>query len=74
MPAWIYNILRGKRDAFTSPEIQRKYGYLYRGYKHEYYYWEMFIMFRKLILIFASTVVSIRGKIYQALATQLLVG
>ncbi len=30
------------------------YGYFYLGYKPKYYFWEFFILFRKICLIFLN--------------------
>lgn len=56
--------IRKNLDDITSKE---KLGFLYRGYRKEYYYWEIVIMYRKIILIFISVFVGMFGVMAQAL-------
>ncbi|CDW82066.1 UNKNOWN [Stylonychia lemnae] len=46
---------------------RQKLGFLYRGYRKKYHYWEIIIMYRKILLIFISVFVSAFGVMAQAL-------
>ena len=54
-------------------EVKEKYGFLYNGYRKQYYYWEVIIMYRKIIIIFIAVFVSNFGYITQALLIFILV-
>lgn len=32
-------------------EVKEKYGFLYNGYRKRYYFWEVIIMYRKIMVI-----------------------
>lgn len=42
------------RDEIDRPEMLSTYGFLTIGYRAEYYYWEIIIMYRKSILVIAT--------------------
>jgi hypothetical protein len=42
-------------------------GFLYRGYSTDHFYWEIVIMYRKILLIFISVFISSYGTMAQAL-------
>ena len=44
-----------------------KYGFLYNGYKKNYYFWESVNMYRKIAVIFVSVFLKLAGVITQAL-------
>lgn len=54
--------LRNKLDTLES---RSKFGFFYRGYKRQYYYWEILIMYRKIVLIFLSEFIVNDGIITQ---------
>jgi hypothetical protein len=39
------------RDKIEKLEIRQKLGFLFRGYSLKFFYWEIVIMFRKIVLI-----------------------
>lgn len=41
-----------------------EYGYLFNGYKYKYFFWELLIQFRKVVLIVISTALSTKGKLF----------
>lgn len=57
------------RNSATLKELTTKeqFGFLYNGYKKEFYFWEIVIMYRKIIIIFISVFLSTYGVITQAL-------
>ena len=50
-------ILRNK-DTLTEIKTKEKLGFLYNGYKKEYYFWEILIMYRKIVIIFIAIFLS----------------
>lgn len=40
-----------EREKIDSLEVRQRLGFLFRGYKLRFYYWEIVIMFRKIIII-----------------------
>ena len=50
--AWI--ILSKNKNDLESIELREKYGFLYNGYKRDNYFWEIIIMYRKILCIFVS--------------------
>ena len=46
---------------------KEKFGFLYNGYKRKDYYWEIIIMYRKILSIFVSVFLNRIGVIVQAL-------
>lgn len=49
------------RKVLDSVESRTCYGFLYRGYKHKFYFWEIMIMYRKIALILISVFVVKEG-------------
>ena len=60
---------RGRLDII---EIREKWGFLFSGYKKDFYFWEILIMYRKVLIIFISVYVTTFGVIAQALILLLL--
>ena len=54
IPFFALILLMGIRKNLDSIESREKLGFLYRGYRKEFYYWEAIIMYRKILLIFIS--------------------
>lgn len=44
-----------EKNSIHTVETRQKYGFLFRGYKMRYYFWEIIIMYRKILLIFIAT-------------------
>lgn len=42
------------RDVIDRPDMIATYGFLTKGYRSEYYYWEIITMYRKSILVLGS--------------------
>ncbi|TNV74992.1 hypothetical protein FGO68_gene289 [Halteria grandinella] len=61
------------RHQLHREQVKQRYGFLYNGYKSGFaQYWEMIIIYRKVILIFIQMFLVQKGKITQALVTILL--
>jgi len=52
IPSFIIVLLSQVKHKLKQVETKEKYGFLYRGYKKRFYYWESIIMYRKLLLVF----------------------
>jgi hypothetical protein len=63
---------RGISKEFDVVEIREKYGFLFNGYKRNYYYWESVNMYRKITIIFISVFLRVAGVITQALVVFLV--
>lgn len=53
-------IYRAKLD---TKKIREQYGFLYKGYKVKYFYWEVVIMYRKILIICIAVFISRFGLI-----------
>jgi hypothetical protein len=54
IPTFAFILLAREKDKLNKLETKEKFGFLYRGYKKQFFYWESIIMYRKIILIFIS--------------------
>jgi len=52
IPFFAFILVSQEKNKLHTLETREKFGFLYRGYKKQYYYWESVIMYRKIILIF----------------------
>lgn len=71
IPFFGYLLLVKVRKFLDKIETRECLGFLYRGYRKEFYYWEVIIMYRKITLIFISVFVSTYG-VAQALIVFIL--
>ncbi|CDW87056.1 UNKNOWN [Stylonychia lemnae] len=60
-------LLMKVRHNLENIDSRQKLGFLYRGYRRRFHYWEIIIMYRKIFLIFISVFVSAFGIMAQAL-------
>lgn len=67
IPFFALILLTRLRKDLDVLETREKYGFLYRGYRKEFYFWEIIIMYRKIALIFIAVFISAYGTIAQAL-------
>ncbi|OQR86302.1 hypothetical protein ACHHYP_10693 [Achlya hypogyna] len=54
IPLFAFSVLRTHRHQLHDPQVKLQLGFLYDGYKDEYYYWEIWIMMRKVLVSFIS--------------------
>eukprot|EP00397_Hematodinium_sp_SG-2012_P000129 GEMP01000129.1.p1 GENE.GEMP01000129.1~~GEMP01000129.1.p1 ORF type:complete len:3041 (+),score=512.92 GEMP01000129.1:1243-9123(+) len=47
--AWLY-MKRKRAELFSSMSTRQTFGFLYQGFEPEYYYWEIVILFRKILV------------------------
>ncbi|CDW85128.1 UNKNOWN [Stylonychia lemnae] len=64
-------LLRNKKQ-LDQIVTRQKLGFLFRGYKRKYYYWEIVIMYRKIFLIFIQVFLLQYGVITQAMVVLIL--
>ncbi|TNV88134.1 hypothetical protein FGO68_gene5028 [Halteria grandinella] len=63
-------LLYRHRQSLEKSHITQQYGFLYKGYRAGFSsYWEMVVIYRKVILIFIQVFLIQKGKITQALIT-----
>ena len=67
IPLYAWIILAKYKDNLDLIEIREKYGFLYNGYKKNFYFWESVNMYRKIWVIFISVFLKLAGVITQAL-------
>eukprot|EP00347_Sterkiella_histriomuscorum_P017498 403349122 len=67
IPFFALVLLFKNKEKLTEIETKEKLGFLYNGYKKEYFYWEILIMSRKIIIIFIAIFLSEQGVMAQAL-------
>ena len=67
IPFFALSILMKVKHKLERIDIIERYGFLIRGYRKSFYYWEIVIMYRKIGLIFISVFVESLGAIAQAL-------
>eukprot|EP00347_Sterkiella_histriomuscorum_P011701 403371438 len=67
IPAYGFALIYMKRKELFTIVVKEKYGFLYNGYKEHSFYWEIFIMYRKITIIFIQVFLAQVGKVVQAL-------
>lgn len=63
IPFFAFLLLSRVRKSLDKLESRERLGFLYRGYKKDFYYWEVIIMYRKIALICISVFISSYGVI-----------
>ena len=59
---WLFFLFRQKNN-FELNEMRTSWGFLVNGYKREFYYWEILIIYRKMLIIFISVFITQFGMI-----------
>ncbi|CDW85822.1 UNKNOWN [Stylonychia lemnae] len=72
IPLFAYLILLKHRMKLENIDMRQKYGFLYRGYRTKYFYWEIVIMYRKIVIIIIAVFIGSFGVISQALLMLLI--
>jgi hypothetical protein len=65
-------LIRNRRQ-LRSVEVKTKYGFLYIGYKHSNFYWELVILYRKIAIAFTSVFLSSISTEIQALTVMIVI-
>ncbi len=72
IPGFGLLLLRRHRASLRALEVKERYGFLYKGYKLDTYYWESVTMYRKVAMIFIAVFLNGIGTMVQALVVILL--
>ena len=72
IPLAVLFLLFRKRKQLDEEAQREQLGFLYRGYRNDFYFWEIVIMYRKNALIFIAVFIKSQGTITQALVVLLL--
>mmetsp|Transcript_30154 Transcript_30154/g.29453 ORF Transcript_30154/g.29453 Transcript_30154/m.29453 type:complete len:201 (+) Transcript_30154:370-972(+) len=51
IPFFVYLLMLRVKKFLNTVAVKEKFGFLYRGFKKQFFYWEIVIMYRKIILI-----------------------
>ena len=57
IPFFAYILLTREKHRLKKIEVKEKYGFLYNGYRRQFYYWEVIIMYRKIVIVFIAVFV-----------------
>lgn len=55
-------------------ETKEKYGFLYKGFKTRYYFWEILVVYRKAAIAAIASTMASTGAITQALFAIVVIG
>jgi type IV secretory pathway VirB2 component (pilin) len=72
IPAIAFAVLYRRRNSLTKPKNMRVYGFIYSGFKNQWYYWESLVSLRKVGMSIAAIFLSQVGPFTQALGAQLI--
>ena len=67
IPAGVLYLMRLDKDKLETINVKQKFGFLINGYKRKFFYWEIILMYRKVLMIFISVFLNGIGLIVQAL-------
>ena len=74
IPVTVLAMMRKEEDKLETDKVKQQYGFLYNGYKRHNYYWEIVIMYRKILCIFIATFLRSTGVVVQALVLLIMLG
>jgi hypothetical protein len=57
IPFFAFILLKRESEKLDSIEVRQKFGFLYRGYKKDFYYWEVVIMYRKIMMVIIAVII-----------------
>eukprot|EP00347_Sterkiella_histriomuscorum_P012942 403366626 len=66
-PLFAFSLLLKNKDKLDTLVIREQYGFIYRGYKQSFYFWEIIIIYRKILIIFIAIFIKTAGVIAQTL-------
>ncbi|KAF0720460.1 Aste57867_286 [Aphanomyces stellatus] len=73
IPTLAYTILHIHRHNLNNLKTKLEFGFLYTGFKLKHFYWEIWVMMRKIVVCFISVFLKRSGVGPQALAATFLV-
>lgn len=51
IPAAVWFLMKKDKEKLDTVAVKQKFGFLYNGYKRTNYFWEIVIMYRKIVMI-----------------------
>lgn len=57
IPLFAFLMMSSVKKTLNKVETKEKLGFLYNGYKREFFYWEVVIMYRKIMMVIISVVI-----------------
>jgi hypothetical protein len=67
IPVCSLYLLWKNRNRLDDIDVRKKYGFLYKGYNDDSYFWEIVVTARKISMVLFSTVFAVFGKSFQAI-------
>jgi len=67
IPGFAFYVLHKHKDDLKNKHTRLKYGFLYDGYEQPYYFWELWVMMRKILVIAVTVFVAGFGATTEAL-------
>ena len=67
IPFFGLSILIKFRARLDTKYVRERFGFLYRGYKAKFFYWEIVIIYRKVLVIFIAIFIKSAGVMAQTL-------
>lgn len=64
VPIYIFYKLYGFRKNLFDEKTKCKYGFLFNGYLHNYYFWDFIILTKKILIIFLTVFMESKFKTY----------
>ena len=71
IPAIVWFLMSENKKRLQNYEIKERYGFLYRGYRIDVYFWECITMYRKVVIALIAVFLKSLGSIIQSLSTLL---
>ena len=63
IPAVIYWLMKQEERNLDTDGVKIRFGFLYLGYKRDVYFWEIVIMYRKIIALCIAVLMTPLGSI-----------
>jgi len=62
IPSYAFILMHKHKNELNLVKVKTRYGFLYNGYKLHSFYWEVVIMYRKILFIFISVFLATAGE------------
>lgn len=66
IPAMIFVMMKKESGRLETLAVKQQFGFFYNGFKRNSYFWEIVIMYRKVVCIFIAVLAKGKGIILQA--------
>jgi hypothetical protein len=61
IPMFAFILLKRESNKLETMEVREKFGFLYRGFKKDFFFWEIVIMYRKIAMIVIAVLIKTWG-------------